>query len=330
MAKRAQAHALFIAAGLLAGTVSGIAYASYRRDIRQARMRVCEGSEIAHTACGPIEYGTRGDGPPVLVVHGAGGGFDQGLEAAGSLAESGFRLIAMSRFGYLRTPLPADASEFAQADAHACLLDALDIDRAAIIGASAGAPSTIQFALRHPDRCQAMVLLVPAAYVPREDGAASVEMPAGAAFLLRSALQSDFLFWLAVHLARLPMTEVVLATPRAALDSASAEERFRIQSMLEHVLPVSWRRRGLLNDAAVVASLRPYELERVAAPTLIISLADDLFGTFAIARYTAERIPGARFKSYAMGGHLWVGRHHELIAEIAAFLSAAVTREAVP
>ena len=36
-----------------------------------------------------------------------GGGFDQGLEIMAPLAASGFRLIAVSRFGYLGTPLPA-------------------------------------------------------------------------------------------------------------------------------------------------------------------------------------------------------------------------------
>ena len=99
-------------------------------------------------------------GAPLLVVHGAGGGFDQGLEFAGSLPRRGFRVIAMSRFGYLRTPLPDDASPIAQADAHACLLDALGIERTAIMGGSAGAPSAMQFAIRHPDRCNALVLLV--------------------------------------------------------------------------------------------------------------------------------------------------------------------------
>ena len=34
---------------------------------------------------------------------------------------------APSRFGYLRTPLPSDASPAAQADAHSCLLDALGL-----------------------------------------------------------------------------------------------------------------------------------------------------------------------------------------------------------
>jgi pimeloyl-ACP methyl ester carboxylesterase len=88
------------------------------------------------TSCGPIEYATAGNGPPVLVIHGAGGGFDQGLAFGADLAVAGFRVIAMSRFGYLRTPLLADASPAAQADAHASLLDALDVPRASIIGGS--------------------------------------------------------------------------------------------------------------------------------------------------------------------------------------------------
>lgn len=109
----------------------------------------------------------------------------------------GFRVIALSRFGYLRTPLPADASAAVQADVHACLLDALNIRRAAIIGASAGAPSAMQFALRHKERTAVLVLLVPAAYVPRPGGALPMKTPAGLEFLFDTALNSDFLFWLA-------------------------------------------------------------------------------------------------------------------------------------
>jgi pimeloyl-ACP methyl ester carboxylesterase len=96
---------------------------SYRRDIRRERERVSTGSEIAETGRGPIEYATAGAGPPVLLIHGAGGGYDQGLLLGRPLLEKGFRVIAPSRFGYLRTPLPDDASAQAQADAHAALLD---------------------------------------------------------------------------------------------------------------------------------------------------------------------------------------------------------------
>ena len=60
---------------------------------------------------------------------------------ARSLIKQGIRVIAMSRFGYLRTPMSVDASAQAQADAHVCLLDALGIRRAAVMGGSAGTRS---------------------------------------------------------------------------------------------------------------------------------------------------------------------------------------------
>ena len=63
--------------------------------------------------------------------HGAACGHDQGMAFAGALVERGIRVISMSRFGQLRTPMPADMSAAAQAAAHLCLLDALGIPRAA-------------------------------------------------------------------------------------------------------------------------------------------------------------------------------------------------------
>jgi 2-hydroxy-6-oxonona-2,4-dienedioate hydrolase len=313
-------RAVAILIGLLVAGLFALVYASYQRDIHQARERISIGSQIVETPCGLIEYAVAGDGPPVLVVHGAGGGYDQGLEFSKALVQSGFRIIAMSRFGYLRTPLPADASAAAQADAHACLLDALNIRRAAIIGASAGAPSSMQFALRHPERTAALVLLVPAAYVPRPGGAPPMHTPPGTNFLFDTALKSDFLFWAAPRLARQTVIRAILATPPALVESASADERARVAQVMDHILPVSPRRLGLLNDAAVTSSLPRYELERIAVPTLILSAADDLFGTFDGARYSAEHIPRARFIGYPSGGHLWVGHQKEVMSEIAAFL----------
>jgi hypothetical protein len=50
--------------------------------------------------------------------------------------------------------------------------------------------------------------------------------------------------------------------------------------LLRHILPVRPRRAGLKNDAEVTSTLPRYELERIAVPTLVMSVADDLFGTF--------------------------------------------------
>ncbi len=317
------ARVIWTLAAILALVSATWIYASYRRDIVPARERLASGSRIAQTDCGQIEYATTGDGPPILVVHGAGGGYDQGLDVAGSLAQRGFRVIAMSRFGYLRTPLPANASAEAQADAHACLLDALDIPRTAIMGVSAGGPSTMQFAIRHPERTIAVVLMVPAAYVPRANGEPSVKKPHWTQFLFDTALQSDFLFWGVIHVARSTVAHAILATPPELVENASLSEQERFHLMTQSILPVSRRRLGLLNDAAVTSTLPRYELERISAPALLISAEDDLFGTYDSARYTADQLSNARFVGYPTGGHLLLGHHDEAQAEIESFLRPA-------
>jgi len=309
---------------LLALAVAGtaLAYGFFQRDLAAARRRLDAASEIAATRCGPIEYATVGTGPPLLLVHGAGGGFDQGLAVGRSLAAHGHRVIAMSRFGYLRTPLPTDASAAAQADAHACLLDALDLDRAAVIGVSAGAPSALELAVRHPERVSALVLMVPAAYVPRSGGEAAVRTPPGTLQLFNTALRSNFLFWAIRQAAPTLMIRGLLGTPPELVERADAQDRARVETMLDEILPVTDRRLGLLNDAAVTTTIARSALEDVSTPTLTISAADDLYGTYDAARYTAEQIPGARFVGYPDGGHMLVGRNAEVTNAIAEFLAA--------
>jgi pimeloyl-ACP methyl ester carboxylesterase len=305
-------------------TASVLVSVRYQREVQQARQRVSAGSELADTPCGPIEYALAGNGPPVLVVHGAGGGFDQALDFAEIPLESGFRVIAPSRFGYLRSPLPADASPAAQADTYACLLEYLDLRGVAVVGASAGAPSAMQFALRYPDRTAALVLLNPAAYPTqieqRSEGAIPKQTSAAPEFLFDAAVKSDFLFWAATRIAPETMASIMLATPPEDIHGASNDEQARAARVLEHLQPVSLRRPGLLNDAAITPCVPRYDLERISAPTLVVGIADDLYRTFEGARYTAEHIPSARFISYPTGGHIWVGRQNEIMSELLGFL----------
>ena len=72
------------------------------------------------------------------------------------------------------------------------------------------------------------------------------------------------------------------------------------------------------------SALPRYDLEAIAAHTLVTSVADDLFGTYDVGRYTAQHIPGARFLGFRSGGHVWLGHHRRHLAEIAAFLREAV------
>jgi pimeloyl-ACP methyl ester carboxylesterase len=297
----------------------------FHNDMKVARARVAHGSVLIATRCGSIEYQEVGTGVPLLAIHGSGGGYDQGMAFAGALAQQGIRVIAMSRFGYLRTPMPADASAAAQADAHVCLLDALGIRQAGVLGGSAGAPSALQMAIRHPDRVSALVLLVPLTYKPGALADSAPPLSPLIEDLLMRLVGSDFVFWSALHVARDQVIKLVLATPPELLTAASTQERARVNAMLDNILPVSARTDGMRGDTAAGKHLAPAPLESIRAPTLVISACDDGYGTYASAQYTANRIAGAKFLGFDFGGHTWVGHDDEVRSEIVKLLVRPAT-----
>jgi pimeloyl-ACP methyl ester carboxylesterase len=269
-----------------------------------------------------MEYAEEGAGAPILMIHGTGGGFDQGLAFARPLAHAGFRVIAPSRFGYLRSDFPLDASSEAQADAFVDLLDRLRVERAAVVGGSAGALPALAFAIRHPDRCAALVPIVPATYVPGR--APPRPTPVGAA-IIEWGLRSDLLFWAGLRVAEDLMIETLLATDAALVHAASPAEQARVRSILHEILPISARARGLINDRRLAGDPQPLPIEQIRVPTLAISVEDDRFGTAAAARHIAATVPGARLLMFERGGHVWVGHDTELFDAVARFL-----REALP
>jgi pimeloyl-ACP methyl ester carboxylesterase len=313
-------------AALLGG---GAVTAVYRVGLERAKARLARNaSQIVATRFGDLEYADIGGGPAILMIHGSGGGFDQGLLFAAPLAKAGYSIIAPSRFGYLRSSLPGDPSPENQADAFIELLDTLGIDKIMVVGGSAGALSALAFAIRHPGRIAALVAIVPAAYAPGRPPARP--WSPFQEWLVRSVLQSDFLFWSAITLMPDRMTEILLATDPSLLADASEGERIRVRDILEAILPVSQRAKGLLADMHFAGNPAPMALESITAPTLAISLDDDLYLTADAARHIAATVPGARAIIYPSGGHVWVGHDREMFAAIDAFLKeTAKTNQAL-
>lgn len=305
--------------GACAAGASALTYVAYRNDLKAAMERIESERQFIDSPNGPIEFAEAGDGPAVLVIHGAGGGFDQGLDLGDTFLGDGYRVIAPSRFGYLGTPLPADASPEAQADAHLRLLDALQLDRVPVIGVSAGGPSAMQLCLRHPERCSALILIVPMAWAPERD-TTDARLSPRLLPLLNAVLSSDFLFWTATKVARLAVVKSILGTPVAAYRNAPAEERRRVDEMLRAILPVSRRVAGLVNEGVVAANLTRYPLEQMRVPALAISAADDLYDTYESALQTAEQIRNGKFVGFSSGGHLLLGHKAVVRSEIATFL----------
>ena len=300
-----------VAAGLASGT-----WFAYRRDINAARHRTEANRQLIDSRHGAIEFAESGNGAAALVVHGAGGGFDQGLLLGRVLLGDGCRIIAPSRFGYLGTPMAGDASPQAQSEAHLRLLDALRLDRVAVVGVSAGAPSAMQLAIRHADRCSALVLVVPLAYAPNGRTAIPLRRP-----LVEAMVASDFAFWLATKFAHSALVHKLLGTPIEVYRKATRAERRAVDEVLTIMLPISKRIDGIRNDAVVASTLTRFALEEIRTPTLLIGAADCGYGTYEGCVYTARQIRDARLIAFATGGHLLTGHEDEVRVQIARFLS---------
>lgn len=114
------------------------------------------------TAAGRISLMESGEGSPVLMLHGLGATKASFLPTITALADN-HRVIAMDLpgFGDSCKPLRGgyDAAFFA--DAAVALLDALGIERAAVVGNSMGGRAAIEVGLRYPERVERLVLLAP-------------------------------------------------------------------------------------------------------------------------------------------------------------------------
>jgi len=244
--------------------------------------RLAAGSLVADTPLGPIEYAPLGVGPPVLVLHGRPGGYDQGLTIARSLGPPRFAFLAVSRPGYLRTPLDPARTPAAQADLYAALLDALRLSDASVIALSGGGPSALEFARRHPARCRALALV---STVTRRRPRS--QRPFVQKFLDEFILTSD-------HRAALLHR---LVAPRAATDPSFA----MLAQLCE--LPESLRGQGRRNDLDQFDHLPNAPPAPVAAPTLLLHGDADRIIPILHARSAADSIPDSLLITIPGGGH---------------------------
>jgi pimeloyl-ACP methyl ester carboxylesterase len=307
----------WLALPLVVMLAAGLGLLRYRQDVGEAREAASRGGRMADTAAGPIEYAVRGAGAPLLSIHGAGGGYDQGLANAADLVGGGFHVIAPSRFGYLRTPVPPDASPAAQAYAHAALLSELKIPKAVVVGVSAGARSALELALRHPHAVSALILIVPGTYAPTSPVA--VEASRGNQFVFWAVnAGADLAWWAGEKLAPSVLIRFI-GVPPQLVAAAPEAERQRVMSIVRSIQPLSLRFPGINIDSS--PDLRELPLEKIAAPTLIVSARDDLFNTLPAAEYAAARIPVAELVVYDTGGHLLVGHEQDVRDAVRAFLA---------
>ena len=284
----------------------------FQHEMQSAQERVLTGSRVIETASGPIEYADVGDGNPVLVLHGAGGGYDQGIILSSMLLNDNFRLIAPSRFGFLRTPLPNNASPAAQADALVNLLDELNISKVTVMGISAGGPATLQFALRHPDRTSAIVLV--SAVVHEEKPMDFIDK-----IIHHGIFKSDFVFWLITKYFDSQLISFLGVTPEVQAELTLEEKDWLADVLIPSMLPISLRQAGMVNDR-INFTLLDYQLNQIAVPTLVVHAKDDTLVNPSHSQYAAQKIPNAKVVTLESGGHIIMGQNEKVELEIIKFL----------
>ena len=147
---------------------------------------------------------------------------------------------------------------------------------------------------------------------------------------MRRLLTSDFLFWAAKEVMGRQLIGFLLATNPKLLDEKPRTEQRRACAILDQILPISRRLRGMLNDAQLAGHPARIAFSQLRVPLLLLSAADDRFGTAGNARAIAQQVPGSRLVFYPTGGHIFLGHQVDSAAETARFVrthSAEATKQ---
>jgi 3-oxoadipate enol-lactonase len=255
----------------------------------------------------PLYYETRGDGPPLLLIH-AGVADCRMWDAQWETLSADFRLIRFDMRGWGRSTPPDGA--FAHHDDVRGLLDHFGIEKAHVAGVSFGGRVALDFALASPERVRSLILGAPS--VGGAPTAAEVEafgdqeealLEAGD---LDAATQLNVDFW-------------VVGQTRTA-DEVDEGVRRAVYAMqraaFELPLPAGFAPHGL----------QPPAIERlgdVRAPTLVLAGDADQPSAIELSRRAAAGIPGARLIVREGVGHMvTMERPHEADAHIRDFISA--------
>ncbi len=251
--------------------------------------------------------GEGAGGVPIVLLHGLTATRRYVVMGSRSLERSGHRVVAYDARGHGRsTPAvvaggqTAGEAEYGYArlarDLEA-VLDALELGRAALAGASMGAHTALRFALAHPERVAALGLVTPAFDPAAHLGASGGTGAAPEGALLGRAGSDGDRDLLARALREGGVEAFVRAYDFSTVPPAWREtvERVVSQRLSLHEHPAA-----IADAMEVVSRSRPFEdfaeLAAIAVPTVVVASRDEVDPghPLALAERYALAIPGAR------------------------------------
>ncbi len=276
------------------------------------------GASVYYVARGPQ------DGPPVLLLHGFLGSTPNWDRVIDVLAEAGYRAVAFDRppFGLSSKSPNLDYSLKAQAALTAGFMDALGIERAAIVGHSAGGLVAARLAVDYPERVEKLALVSAAIGLSGADfGLPDGQTSSGAPPVFANADPNNPLAQIALRAFFTTFAENLLSSsyydPTAA-DRRQAERSGRFLRL------AGWEA-GLLafnRDAAGPDSQFDLEaLRGVTAPALLIWGEEDGIVPLRVGERLREYLPDAAWIVYPRVGHIPMDENTDAFnADLLAFL----------
>lgn len=253
---------------------------------------VVPGATLTFDVAGPV------DAPAVLFVHAGVATRAMWDPQFDDLARD-HRVIRYDTRGYGDSP--GDASEYSETDDLMRVLDAAEVERAVVVGASRGGRFALDAALAHPDRVRGLVLVGtrPSGDVVEDDDLTARELALAEA--IDEAFGADDLD-AAVRL------EVQLydVGPERDLEEVDAEFLQRAIELNVGAMHVDFE--GVATAADEPALGR---LEDVRAPVLVVVGEHDLSIVLRAADLMAKRIAGAEQARFADAAHLPSVEHPE-------------------
>ncbi|MFI9489661.1 alpha/beta fold hydrolase [Promicromonospora sp. NPDC052451] len=254
-----------------------------------------------------LSHDTAGSGPAVLLLH-AGVADSRMWEPQRAPLAREHRVIRCDLRGYGDTPLTSEP--FDNAGDVRALLDSLDVDRLAVVGASSGGNVALQLASAWPGLVSDLVLVNSAFALPATRS------------LQRFARREDALLE-AGDVAG--ATELNVATWLGPEADDDAHELLR--TMQRHAFEVQL---GAGDD--IHQNPGPeIDLSAITARTLVVSGGQDLDHFRAVANHLAGHIQGARHVQLGWAGHLPnLERPDEMTTLLADFLAGGPGEDDAP
>ncbi|WP_170936491.1 alpha/beta fold hydrolase [Paenibacillus aquistagni] len=241
----------------------------------------------------------------LLVINGGHTHCNSVLPDEPYLLEAGYRLVVPTRPGYQGTPSATGRRADEAADALAALLNALQIEQADVIALSAGGPTGLQLASRHPELVRRLVL-----QCAITSEWADAKQKRIAATLFRPGVERVFwgMFRGMLNLApRYTLTQLMgsLTTldAQSVINSLDDERFVRMKEFVRTQRSGSGFMHDILHQSG--------DLTAIKAPTLILFSKYDGVIPYHHAEYALEQIPKAELYVTEAESHLmWFSLHY--------------------